>query len=110
MMLRLKAMIFSAALVLMAFSQPALAQSFSDSEIALFVEAQAEVMEIRDEYVALLEQAEDRDEAMALEQEASQLMVSAVEDTGISVAEYSAIAEAAAEDLDLANRIRELMD
>lgn len=110
MMLRFKSIFLSAALVLLAFSQPTLAQSFSDSEIELFVEAQAEVMEIRDEYIELLEQAEDRDEAMALEQEASELMVSAVEETGISVAEYSAIAEAAAEDMDLAERIRELMN
>ena len=110
MILRFKAIVLAGVLALIGFSQPTLAQSFSDSDIELFVEAQAEVMEIRDEYVVLLEEAEDRDEAMALEQEASQLMVDAVEETGISVADYSAIAEAAAEDMELAERIRELMN
>ena len=108
--LRFKAIILAGALFLVSFCQAAFAQRFSDSEIELFVEAQDQVMEIRDEYIVLLEQAEDRDEAMALEQEASQLMVNAVEETGIGVAEYSAIAEAAAEDIDLAERIRELMN
>lgn len=110
MTLRLKTQLLAVAFMLAAFVPPAMAQSFTDNDIELFVEAQTEVMEIRDEYIELLEQAEDRDEAMALEQEASQLMVSAVEDTGITVAEYSAIAEAAAEDLDLAERIRALMN
>lgn len=91
---------------LLAFPLPTLAQSFSDTEVELFVEAQAKIMEIRGEYAELLDQAADRDEAMTLEQEASKLMVNAIKETGMSVAEFSAIAEAAANDMELAERIR----
>lgn len=95
----------------LAFSSSALAQEsdFSNQQLDQFVNAQTQVMEIRDEYVERIEATEDRDEAMALEQEANQVMVDAVENTGLSVDTYSAIAQSASESPDLAERIRALM-
>ncbi|WP_041381751.1 DUF4168 domain-containing protein [Spiribacter curvatus] len=100
---------------LMAASMTAGAQSdggtdFSDDQIDQFVEAQNEVMEIRNEYVQRIESTEDREEAMALEQEGNEMMVEAVEDTGLNVDTYSSIAQAASENPELAERIQSMMD
>ena len=67
-------------------------------------------MEIRDDYVERIESTDDRDEAMELEQEANEMMVEAVEDTGLTVDTYSAIAQAASQDSDLAERIQAMMN
>ena len=95
----------------LAFSVSVTAQegNFSDQEINQFVNAQNEVMQIRDEYVQRIGATEDRDEVMELEQEANEMMVDAVEDTGLTVSTYSNIAQAASENPELAERIREIM-
>jgi hypothetical protein len=96
---------------MLAFSVLATAQNgdFSDQQINQFVDAQSDVMEIRDEYVQRIESAEDRDDVMALEQEANQMMVEAVEETGLTVDTYSDIAQSASENPELAERIRSVM-
>ena len=97
---------------LLTFSMAAVAQEadFSDQELDQFVSAQDDVMDIRDEYVQRIEATDDRDEAMALEQEANQMMVEAVEDTGLTVETYSEIAQAASQDMELAERIQAKMN
>jgi len=92
------------------FSLSAIAQdaSFSDQQINQFVTAKNAVMEIRDDYVQRIEATDDRDEAMALEQEANQMMVQAVEDTGLTVDMYSEIAQSATQDTALAERINSM--
>jgi len=97
---------------LLTFSMAAVAQEadFSDQELDQFVSAQDDVMDIRDEYVQRIEATDDRDEAMALEQEANQMMVEAVEDTGLTVETYSEIAQAASQDMELAERIQDMMN
>lgn len=111
--MHLKTMILPFSLAAMLFvALPAAAQEgdFSDEQLNQFVDAQTEVMEIRDEFVQRIESTEDRDEAMALEQEANELMVEAVEDTGLSVDVYSSIAQTASQDSELAERIRSMMN
>ncbi|MDR9414454.1 MAG: DUF4168 domain-containing protein [Spiribacter salinus] len=97
---------------LLALSMTVSAQEadFSDDQLDQFVSAQDEVMEIRDDYVERIESTDDRDEAMELEQEANEMMVEAVEDTGLTVDTYSAIAQAASQDSDLAERIQAMMN
>ena len=97
---------------LLTFSLGAFAQEtdFSDQQLDQFVSAQDDVMDIRDEYVQRIEATDDRDEAMALEQEANQMMVEAVEDTGLTVETYSEIAQAASQDMELAERIQAKMN
>ena len=97
---------------LLTFSLGAFAQEtdFSDQQLDQFVSAQDDVMDIRDEYVQRIEATDDRDEAMALEQEANQMMVEAVEDTGLTVETYSEIAQAASQDMELAERIQDMMN
>lgn len=110
--MRFKALIPFGMAGMLALSMSVAAQEsdFSDDQINQFVDAQDEVMEIRDEYVERIESTDDRDEAMELEQEANEMMVEAVEDTGLTVDTYSAIAQAASEDSDLAERIQSMMN
>ncbi|RZU98762.1 DUF4168 domain-containing protein [Spiribacter vilamensis] len=111
--MRIKTTLTSLSLAaLMAASMTAGAQStdFSGEQIDQFVEAQNEVMEIRNEYVQRIESTEDREEAMALEQEGNEMMVEAVEDTGLEVDTYSSIAQAASENQELAERIQSKME
>ncbi len=99
-----------AALLMASMGASAQSTEFSDEQLNQFVEAQSEVMEIRNEYVQQIESTEDREEAMALEQEGNEMMIEAVEDTGLSVDTYSAIAQAASDNQDLAQRIESMMN
>mgnify|MGYP006285773699 FL=1 len=47
---------------------------------------------------------------MALEQEGNEMMVEAVEETGLTVDTYSSIAQAASDNPDLAERIESMMN
>lgn len=98
---------------------PALAQDsgdtpsgadYSSEELERFAEAHSAVMAIRDEYTQRLQEAEDRDQAMELQEEANERMVEAVTDTGLSVEEYGEIARAASGDTELAERIQGMME
>ncbi|QGM21439.1 DUF4168 domain-containing protein [Spiribacter sp. 2438] len=99
-----------AALLTLSLGAVAQETDFSDQQLDQFVSAQDDVMDIRDEYVQRIEATDDRDEAMALEQEANQMMVEAVEDTGLTVETYSEIAQAASQDMELAERIQAKMN
>lgn len=99
-----------AGMLVVSLSAAAQSGTFSDEQLGQFVEAQNEVMEIRDDYVARIEATDDREAAMALEQEGNQLMIEAVEDTGLTVEAYSEIAQAASEDMELSKRIRSMMN
>jgi len=99
-----------AALLMASMGASAQSTEFSDEQLNQLVEAQSEVMEIRNEYVQQIESTEDREEAMALEQEGNEMMIEAVEDTGLSVDTYSAIAQAASDNQDLAQRIESMMN
>jgi len=86
------------------------AADFSEDQLENFAEAHGEVMEIRDDYTQRLQEAEGREQAMSLQEEANEKMVSAVTDTGLSVEEYGQIARAASNDTELAERIQEMMN
>lgn len=84
--------------------------SYSKQELQQFADAHSAVMEIRDEYTQRLQQAEDRDRAMELQEEANERMVEAVTDTGLSVERYGQIARQAASDTELSERIQGMME
>lgn len=86
------------------------AADFSEDQLENFAEAHSNVMEIRDEYTQRLQEAEGREQAMSLQEEANEKMVSAVTDTGLSVEEYGQIARAASNDTELAERIQSMMN
>lgn len=86
------------------------AADFSEDQLEQFADAHGEVMEIRDDYTERLQEADGREQAMELQEEANEKMVSAVTDTGLSVEEYGQIARAASNDTELAERIQEMME
>ncbi|WP_179105612.1 DUF4168 domain-containing protein [Vreelandella utahensis] len=85
--------------------QPA---DFSDEELQQFVNLQDSIGEIREEYVSQIEAAESEDKARQLQQEAQSEMVSAIEDAGMSVQEYNAIAVAYNSNPDIQERVDEM--
>ncbi|MFO7787450.1 MAG: DUF4168 domain-containing protein [Halospina sp.] len=87
--------------------QPA---DFSDEELQQFVNLQDSIGEIREEYVSQIEAAESEDKARQLQQEAQSEMVSAIEDAGMSVQEYNAIAVAYNSNPDIQERVDEMAD
>ena len=85
--------------------QPA---DFSDEELQQFVDLQDRIGEIREEYVSQIESAESEDKARQLQQEAQSEMVTAIEDAGMSVQEYNAIAVAYNSNPDIQERVDEM--
>ncbi len=82
----------------------------SDSDLESFVEVQEDIQEITADYSARLDGVEDPDEAAQLQQEASEMMVEAVEDTGLDVATYNNIAVALESDEELRERVQSMMN
>ncbi|EMR14036.1 hypothetical protein MPL1_02021 [Methylophaga lonarensis MPL] len=85
------------------------AADFDDAELQSFAAVQSDLDVIRNEYSARLESTENPDEAAQLQQEASQLMVQAVEQAGLDVDTYSNIALALQTDPQLRDRIQSMM-
>ncbi len=81
---------------------------FSDEELEDFVALQDEIGEVREEYVSQIEAAESEDEARQLQQEAQTEMVEVIEEAGMSVEEYNAIAVAYNSDPSVQERVDEL--
>lgn len=81
----------------------------TESQLQLFVDVQDDIQDIVQDYSARLEGTEDPEAAAQLQQEASQMMVAAVEDIGLDVATYNNIAVALEQDEDLQERVREMM-
>lgn len=81
----------------------------SDNQLQLFVDVQSDIQDIVQDYSARLEGTDDPEAAAQLQQEASQLMVAAVEDIGLDVATYNNIAVALEQDEALQERVQEMM-
>lgn len=87
-------------------SQGAEAQSFSEAQLEAFAIAAIEVRTIRERYVPQIQQAGSEEDKQQLAQQAQQEMQGAVEGTsGITIADYNAIIQAASQDQQLAQRI-----
>ncbi|MFY0663053.1 MAG: DUF4168 domain-containing protein [Natronospirillum sp.] len=83
---------------------------FNDQQLELFVDVQSDIEEIRTEYSARLATVEDPEDAAALQEEAGQLMVEAVEDIGLEVATYNNIAFAIQNDPELLERVQSMLN
>lgn len=86
------------------------AADFSDAELEKFVNLQGEIGDIREEYVSKIENADSEDKARELQQEAQSAMVSAIEEAGMSVQDYNAIAVAYNSNPDVQKRVDEMAD
>lgn len=79
--------------------------NFDQEQVESFAEARAEVRQLQQEYTTQLQQADGK-QAEQLRKEAQQEMTEAVEDTSLSVKEYNRIAQAARNDQELSEQIR----
>lgn len=86
------------------------AADFSDEQLQQFVDLQDKIGEIREKYVSKIESAESEDKARELQQEAQSAMVSAIEEAGMSVQDYNAIAVAYNSNPDIQKRVDEMAD
>lgn len=76
----------------------------SDKELGQFMTAMASVQDVQEEYVGEIQSTSDGTKAQELRQEAQNKMISAVEDSGLSVPEYNMIAEQLRTNPELAER------
>ncbi|WP_323751338.1 DUF4168 domain-containing protein [Marinobacter sp.] len=95
------------------YSDPAAAgtqsTNFSDAQLKEFIEAQDGVMEVRDEYIEKIEAADSQQKAQELQMKANEKMVSAIQDAGIEISTYNAIATAYSSEPKIRNRVDALM-
>jgi len=68
--------------------------TFTSRQKRRFVDAYLEIIEIQEQYTADIEQTDSGEKARNLQEEANDKMVTAIEDNGLSVPEYSEIANA----------------
>lgn len=83
------------------------APSFGDSELQSFASAAVKVHLISDAYSQKMGEAQTPVEKQQLEQRASTEMVQAVENEGLTVDKYQAIAKRLETDQELAERVRQ---
>ncbi|MFN3580758.1 MAG: DUF4168 domain-containing protein [Pseudomonas sp.] len=79
----------------------------ADADLEKFVEAEAKVADIRDEFTQKLNEASDQEEAQALQLEAQEKMMEAVSDVGIEVPVYNEIATRIQTDPELQQRAQQ---
>lgn len=94
--------------------QPPAAQAqqtneFSDGQVKRFAQSFGEIMKVRERFTAELQQVDDAEEANKLQQKTNDEMVGIIEDNGITVPEYNAIAQAMQSDPELRNRVVSLI-
>ncbi len=90
-------------------SQPS-ASTLKESNLEKFAAVQKDLESIREEYSEKLGDVSDPSKATELQQEASQSMVKAVENTGLDVETYSQIAQALGNDPELRERVMAMMN
>lgn len=79
--------------------------NISDAQLENFVTAFGEVRELEQGFTRQLEGVENQEEAQALQQRTQQKMMSAVEESGLSVEEYNKIVSAMRQDPELRQQI-----
>jgi hypothetical protein len=88
---------------------PMTASDFSQQQLEAFVDAATEVQRVQGELDTKAQQAQSPEEVAQLQQQAQEEASQAVEDSGLTVDEYAAIAKAANEDPQLYAMIVDLM-
>ncbi|MCW8126878.1 DUF4168 domain-containing protein [Microbulbifer halophilus] len=84
------------------------ATDFSDSELKIFAEVQAEVEQMRTTLQGKLSGTQDPETARKVRMEANEEMVSAVQSSDLSPKRYNQIARAALNDPELAEKIQQM--
>jgi len=89
---------------------PAQAAEFDRKQIESFASAARQVHQIRSKWLPRLQEPSNADKVQELQAQANAEMRSAVEEKGLSVESYNAIATAAQQNPELAERIAKLME
>ena len=85
--------------------------SYDDAEVDAFADAVIQITEIRNSYAGELQSASDQEEQQQIMQKANAEMQAAIEEVdGMTVDRYLAMAEQAAQDEDLTQRIGERIE
>lgn len=84
--------------------------NFSDAELQSFVEAASDIAEIRQEFAAEIQGAQDGDQVKQLQEQALSEMRAAIDATdGIDVEQYNAIGAASQSDAEVNDRLTAMM-
>ena len=83
---------------------------FAETDLQTFAAVQGDLDTVRTEYSARLEAASDQEQAAQLQQEASMMMIQAVEAAGMDVETYNEIALALQSDPQLRDRVAEMLN
>lgn len=95
------------------YSNPAAAgtqdTNYSDADLKQFIEAQEGITEVRKEYIDKIEAADSQEKAQKLQMEANDQMVTVIEDAGMDIPSYNAIATAYSSEPKVRHRVEALM-
>ena len=90
--------------------QPVMPSELSQGQIENFAGAALDVRQVEQVFTAEMQDVQDAEKMERLQQEAQQQALQAIEDNGLSVDEYNAIAQAAHQDPQLYAMIVEAME
>ena len=82
----------------------------NDNQVEAFASAALQVQQIRSKWQTRMQEADNAEKAQELQVQAATEMVSAVQERGLTVETYKAIATAARDNPELAGRIVKLME
>jgi len=86
------------------------APEVTDEQVQAFVDAYVAVNDVREEYTARMQEAEDQEEAQALQMEANEAMSAAIEESGLSVEEYQEVAMAVSADPEVREQVTQMLE
>lgn len=81
----------------------------SEEQIEAFAQAYVQLSQVREEYTARVQAAENQEQARELQQEANDAMTAAIEEAGLSVEEYQQVALAINANAELRERVTEML-
>lgn len=90
-------------------SQQPAKQDFDEQTLEKFASASAALGEIQEEYSQKLKNVQDREKAMNMQREMNEKMVQVVQDKGIDVQTYNAIANQLSADPELKSKIDKMV-
>lgn len=86
------------------------APDVSDEQIEQFVDAYINLSDVREDYTTRVQEAEDQEEAQAIQEEANEAMTAAIEDAGLSMEEYQEVAMAINADSEIRERVTSMLE
>ncbi|MFO7603793.1 MAG: DUF4168 domain-containing protein [Gammaproteobacteria bacterium] len=85
-------------------------QDFDNKTLQMFAMASVELDDIQKDYTSQLQGVQDQEKAMELQKQANERMVKAVQETGLGVSTYNAIAQELTKDAQLRDKVEKLIE